>query len=1244
MQVKEELQVRMSTSTQIPSSPPAPGPAPVIEGSAALGRLQDAFTQPFVAQHRELAEPPVFDFQVMRSLRMHRMLAMMLGATLSMLLILAGLLQPKTYSATSMVYVEPVVAQSLNDPGAPGFDQFRYGSFIDQQMQTVVRLDVLTTALRSLPDDIWKGPAESEQSAVARLAKALNVERVLSSYQMTIQLKTSDPVAAAAIVNAVTETYLKRGREDEFKQADLREQLLSEERARVQQELEIDRKEQGALGASMGLASPAEGAGNPYDAELLNLRGQLAAARQARDVAAAQLASVSGEDEDHHSGLRAEADEAVNTDAGLSAKKAAVNARKVVLETMMAGLTAGNPQYRQAQDEIADLDRSLDIRTAEVRAQVERRVQDKLRVELQRTAGVESQLNAQLAAGTAKATGAAPKLQRAAELNFDIQRLTARYTTVDNALNALQVQTSGPGTAHLALAAVVPLAPDPNHRNLFFMVALPFGLVFGTSAAVLARKVDQRLYLGSDLERVAGFSPIAVLPARDSVSERVLDEYVLRLAAGVESAYRTAKAQSFLLTAVSAQTETQALLGDLARKLQSLRLRVLVVHASALLVTSQETMERPAARQAISAGASVARFIQAREGIASAKLERFKAQHDIILIAAAPILHSAESEYAARCADATILVAESAVTSKTEFANATSLLSRLRISGVGAVLDGLNCDQADEAFRLAIQAIELRRPNAEGENVPNTYERAATVQPEQSSSSKGHELKYEEEEESAAGVAGASYQPDLAGGFAPVVPATDAINASSSHAAVPLLSSSDRVHHFFSQRSTLPATAVQMQPVNGADQGSLEASSLSAETLDDQHPVGRFVSEQDEIGAVPTYTRSRIRLAFQEQEVNSRTTWFKKLFRGDPPAAFRVVPEGGEEAPPTETEATQSMTTSETWLAQLAEDTDLDKVLDRLNNSGERKVSPRPRALSSAAAMVIEEAREPQTTDGISVPFVERRNPSRLVDIEDYRSQEPASADIVGGANEMPFGSEYVPSPSVPASAISEAASTSVGDNIAPNSIPVPGLTLLHRDEPVPALSACAALNSELSDRTTANYAEPSQPEELRRSIRPLRPLTFQQLSGETAETSPSLPSPAASTMPQDAAAGTHGASSVDLSASRSDVPSSQAPASALRMALWPQKETATDPIVEASQSALISSSAAASRLLTAYPLPEQKDPDQAVPSEHSSAPCLTRPWRLLSQFGIDESNPQQAHQDSEGRATHAPTQANEGL
>ena len=404
----------MQSGTRPASTMPASA-MPTIEGMPP--------TQGVPARGQGVPDPPRFRPQIMRSLRARPWLALLVGGAVAALVVLFALSQPRVYLAESHVYVEPVVARNLNDQGAPGFDQFRYASYVEQQQQTVTRPDTLAAALATRPWIAWRHAGESEQSAIARLQKALTVERVGTSYELRIALKASDPKVAADVVNAVTNAYLQGGRRDELTESDGRLQLLSEERDRLRKELDTAHEEQARLGATLGMANPVTEAVNPYDQQLANLRTELATAQQAHDVAAAQLSSVSGPGADQRSGLTAAADESLSTEAGLVSLKSAIYQRRAALVSQMAGLTPANPQYKQDQDEISDLDRTLDAMTVQLRQRTEHRIQDKLKSDLERTAEVEGRLNGQIGQLTSRATTAGPKLQRASELAADIQRL-----------------------------------------------------------------------------------------------------------------------------------------------------------------------------------------------------------------------------------------------------------------------------------------------------------------------------------------------------------------------------------------------------------------------------------------------------------------------------------------------------------------------------------------------------------------------------------------------------------------------------------------------------------------------------------------------------------------------------------------------------------------------------------------------------------------------------------------------------
>jgi uncharacterized protein involved in exopolysaccharide biosynthesis len=662
-----------------------------------------ALAQPF----RQTHPAPAFRPEFMRSVRMHPVVAVLVGLLVFLFLLAVAATIKPVYLAESRVYVEPAASSPLNDPNGGAFDAVKYDSYLQQQMQTATRLDILGAAVRAVPESTWREFGQTQQQAAQYLQNALKIDRVTTSYQLSIALKGSDPEKTAEMVNAVTKAYLDAGHKDEVARTDSRRQILEEERQRIVAELAADRAEQAELSKNMGVASAATQGGNRYDAQLATLRGELIAAREAHEAAAAQLSSVASPNATAEQGLNALATDAIAGDSGLGSLKSTLNQRRASLLTQMQGLKPENPIYRQDQEELASLDRSIEIRTAQLREQAARRLQDKLRTDLARTGDLEARLNADVARETAAATSAAPKLQRAEELTFAVTRLAGRYAVVDDALRAIALETNSLPMAHLSLAAAVPTQPEASRRRLVLVAAIPLAILFGCLAAAAVHRRDPRIYIGRDMEDVLGFAPIAVLPAREDVSDRVVEEYVLRLAGGVEGAYRSDGARTFVLTPVSAATSIQSLVESLARKLEDLGLDVARTRAGDMLLDAEASHASGVLTRSRALAADGARV-----SLAATALDQLKTMHDLIFIDAPALLTSAEAEYVARCADATILVAECGVTLKDELYQSAALLERLQVTGVGTVLEELRLRYADGAFRNAVMLVEKRKQAA----------------------------------------------------------------------------------------------------------------------------------------------------------------------------------------------------------------------------------------------------------------------------------------------------------------------------------------------------------------------------------------------------------------------------------------------------------------------------------------------------------------------------------------------------
>src|SRR6202012_3698065 len=73
--------------------------------------------------------------------------------------------------------------------------------------------------------------------------------------------------------------------------------------------------------------------------------------------------------------------------------------------------------------------------------------------------------------------------------------------------------------------------------------------------------------------------------------------------------------------------------------------------------------------------------------------------YDVVLIDTTPILISAETEYLARFADVTILIAEAGTTTKAQLMRASRLLERLQIPGMATIINKISFRRANRAMR-----------------------------------------------------------------------------------------------------------------------------------------------------------------------------------------------------------------------------------------------------------------------------------------------------------------------------------------------------------------------------------------------------------------------------------------------------------------------------------------------------------------------------------------------------------------
>lgn len=650
-------------------------------------------------------EQALFRLDLLRSLQLHWRLALVVAVAGMALAVGYFLRLWPVYIAESLVYVQPS-SPKVMDQGGPArwpFDGGTYETYVLQQMQNVTRADVLTNALHKLSPGTWQGSNESDQAAAERLKRAVEVTRMGAVYQFSIGARASKPEVAAALSNAVTSSYIDSAAREQKVGYPQRLAILREERDRIQNQLTADRAEQDILNKQLGVAAVGNGAPDLIDDDIGRTRAELVAARTKHDEAAAQFAAMDAGKGTSSAAIDAEADGIVSTDVGLASMKTSLNQRRAALITQMANLTPNHPQYQQDAVELAKINSELDGMMKDLRGKAVERIQQRLRTNLEQTAGVEAKMNGQLRQLVGAAGGATSKLQRANDLATDITRLQARFTNVDEQLHNLMLEDGAPGSVFLTTAAVPPLQPAKTgvirNTGLFMFASILFGML----TAVAAHKLDPRIYIAADVQQALGFVPMTQLPDFEEVPDEVAEEHLLRLSTAIEYARKQGNMKNCIFTGTAPGVGVTTVAMRVRDMLEAMGRTTVLVDASG----------RPASAERASSGGSdgAGQAATGRGSHSTALLQHVAEESEakkesLVLTDTAPLTLSAETEYLARFVDCAIVVVESGVTTRAQLRATAHTLQRLDVASVGFVLNRIGLAKADPAFRHSVQDVE----------------------------------------------------------------------------------------------------------------------------------------------------------------------------------------------------------------------------------------------------------------------------------------------------------------------------------------------------------------------------------------------------------------------------------------------------------------------------------------------------------------------------------------------------------
>ncbi len=683
---------------------------------------------------------------VLESLRRHRkMVATVLLVFLSISTFLLWRRRHPIFEATSRIYVSPASPKALTD-AAPQIGP--YDSYVEEQIKTVTRYDVLEEALQKLPAATWAYWGPTAPRAIAALQKTLSIVRLGESFDVEISLDGPEPHQVTDMVNTITQTYIEKTRHEQFFERDQQLAILRDEESNLQKELASKQNQEQVLLRDLGVGSVRSTEGSPYNDSLAKLHADLTAAQEQLSAARSSLASLQGGGVSAP-GMQAAAQDVAAVDPALTALKTSLTTQRGILVQQMASLTPANPIYKQDDEQLKSIDGQIARMSADLQKKAANHLTDKANADIRQKALVVEGLQRQLLQQTQQATGSAGRFQEAQQVQEDTENLQKGLAAIDERMRQLAVDSGAPGSIHLLSPGMVPTAPNRNKTVILAAILLLLSVGASVGSAVAFDYFDPHVYGAEDVKQVMGFPPLGMLLDHDHFSVEVSQQYLLRLAAAVHHAVRASGARTFLFTATEPESGTTTLVEKVARQLRSLNMRTLTIAATnvdgKITYVSTATQAEPGkdgnresggrdSQGTVPAGSTLNdKLVRQQPGplalnvhvgepsntmfsgsFVAQILNEHQNDYDVVLIDGGPILISADAEYLARIADGTVIVTQSGRTTRNQLRRSASLLEKLHVPGVAVVLNRITPERADAALRQDIQDFQQQLKKQRG--------------------------------------------------------------------------------------------------------------------------------------------------------------------------------------------------------------------------------------------------------------------------------------------------------------------------------------------------------------------------------------------------------------------------------------------------------------------------------------------------------------------------------------------------
>jgi capsular polysaccharide biosynthesis protein len=607
------------------------------------------------------------------------------------------------YLAESVVQVSPRFAHNLKPDVELEFQsnsQFR--QFVQHQARTINRYDIVLEALEGLGENrgIWQPDGETSRRAAERLQAALNIRAVPDTYLITVGLNGAEPTGLDKIVNAVTEVYLRKAKEEEIYGKDRRIENLENEKEEILQSLprKADRKTE--IAQQLGVTTFSPSFLNPYDRLLITAKEALSGAVRERIRAESELAVWdSSKNSQSTDALRSAALVLATSDPGLNSLKASLNERRSRLLQKMSGLTPQHKGRKAVERELDEIGNELNRATDELVNSTAEMLLDQKRTAFFEALRIEEQLRNQVEVQTREASQFSYLYQKALTLDYEIEKLRNHLSKIDDRISFLSLESAAPGFTRLVSPARPAEIPVKGGRRKLFLALLMGACGLGLASPYAFVLLDPRVRVPADVEKVVGVPALGWIPkGTGPESRRLAEDQIRRISAAFKREHEKNGSKVFSLTGAESDQDTRAISTAIARDLSELGIEPLLIGVDPSEATeafkptdvpSEDTFERVSNPRYLRIGCKGSDGLsKVHEILRQSRMSSEGSQ--VVILDLPPILDCAECELLVEESDVAVLVALSGSLGKDRIRRSAAKLERIEASVVAFVLDQVN--------------------------------------------------------------------------------------------------------------------------------------------------------------------------------------------------------------------------------------------------------------------------------------------------------------------------------------------------------------------------------------------------------------------------------------------------------------------------------------------------------------------------------------------------------------------------